>query len=504
MFTEKDLAILKKKNISLEKAQWQIEQFKNGVAPIKLSAAATPENGITIIEKTSTYIQLFDRSEIKVTKFVPASGAASRMFKTLFEFRDVWKENGSNDITQSEFLISFFEGIKKFAFYPDLDKILNSQGGMERLLAQKEYGLIVDTLLSEDKLAYGVLPKGLLKFHFYAGNIGRTPFEEHLVEGAKYSKSKDGIVYLHFTVSPEHIDLFKQLKDSVVPKYEDMYSVKYDISFSVQKSSTDTIAVTPANTPFYDKDGDIFFRPGGHGALIENLNELDSDIVFIKNIDNVVPEKKLEGTVEMKKALAGLLLSTQEKVFSILQKLENNATAAVNNEAIELLKNIFCRTLNIEDGLSEKERAELLFTSLNRPLRVCGMVKNSGEPGGGPFLVIDNDGQTSPQVVESSQIDLKNAEQESIFRNSTHFNPVDLVCAVKNYKGEAFDLTDFVDNSTCFISSKSKDGKDLKALELPGLWNGAMAGWNSIFVEVPARTFTPVKTVNDLLRDAHQ
>lgn len=504
MFTEKDLETLEAKGIGIDKAEWQIQQFNDGVAPINLVSAATPSNGITIIEDKSLLISKFKNADIKVTKFVPASGAASRMFKDLFEFRDAWLEIPETSIDGSPFLTQFFSEIKKFAFYPDLDKLLKKQGGIERFLAEKKYGVIVDALLSNDGLAYGSLPKGLLKFHFYAGNVGRTPFEEHLVEGAKYASNKAGDVYLHFTVSPEHIPLFNELKDNIVGKYEDMYRVKFNISFSVQKSSTDTLAVTPENTPFYDEDGSIFFRPGGHGALIENLNDLDADIVFIKNIDNVVPEKKINGTVETKQALGGLLLQVQAEVFEIIKKLEEDPTAQ-NIEAAEIiLKDTFCRTINFDKCIDESEKAKQLINALNKPLRICGMVKNEGEPGGGPFLIKGADESISPQIVESSQIDLENSEQEQIFKQSTHFNPVDLVCAIKNYKGEVFDLLEFVDKATCFISKKSKNGKDLKALELPGLWNGAMAGWNSIFVEVPPRTFTPVKTVNDLLRDSHQ
>jgi hypothetical protein len=436
---------------------------------------------------------------------VPASGAASRMFKDLFEFRDSCTDKNAIDFSKNEVIADFFKNIRKFAFHKDLDTLLKEQGGVDRLIVGKEYLLVLNTLLNDEGLSYGTLPKGLLKFHYYAGNIGRTPFEEHLVEGAKYAKSENGNVAIHFTVSPEHLELFEALKEKVIDKYEGLYQVKYTITYSIQKLSTDTIAVNPDNTPFYDEDGTILFRPGGHGALIENLNEIDSDIIFIKNIDNVVPEKRLERTVSIKQALAGLLVETQNKIFSFCEKLVTNATDDLLEEALHYIEHTLCISGPFfhEDAVFE-EKVKEVFNRLNRPLRICGMVKNVGEPGGGPFLVKDSLGFITPQVVESSQVNDADAKQVEIFNSATHFNPVDLVCGVKDYKGNKFNLKDFVDESTCFISKKSKNGKDLKALELPGLWNGAMAGWNTIFVEVSINTFSPVKTVNDLLREAHQ
>jgi hypothetical protein len=500
MFSEKDLQLLAEKGIDIEKANWQLEQFRKGVAPIKLHAPATPEKGIKVLENPGSYAELFSKMELKVTKFVPASGAASRMFKALFEFKEALNNDPDAPIEGDDFISKFFQQIKKFAFYSDLDQVLKEEGGMERVMAEKKYKLVLDTLLDESGLNYGNLPKGLLKFHFYAGNIGRTPFEEHLVEGAKYAMSKGEVVNLHFTVSPEHVQLFKALLETVVSKYEDMYRVKYQVSFSVQKPSTDTLAVNPDNTPFYNNDGNIFFRPGGHGALIENLNDLDSDVIFIKNIDNVVPEKRLDSTILMKKAIAGVLLETQKDIFRFCRQLEDDPNENIVAEALEFLEGTLCLTLPD----IHRNNPQMILSLLNRPLRVCGMVKNEGEPGGGPFLVINHEGSVSPQVVESSQVDSKNSDQMQILQGATHFNPVDLVCAVKDYKGNKFDLTSFVDEKTCFISKKSKNGKDLKALELPGLWNGAMAHWNTIFVEVPINTFNPVKTVNDLLRESHQ
>ena len=362
----------------------------------------------------------------------------------------------------------------------------------------------IATLLGEEGLSYGKLPKGLLKFHKYEDGA-RTPVEEHLVEGALYAGGKNGQVNVHFTVSPEHRPLFEALVAKVAPKYEKKFGVKYSVSFSEQKASTDTVAANPDNTPFRGKDGKILFRPGGHGALIENLNDLDADVIFIKNIDNVVPDRLKGETVEYKKLIAGVLVSKQKKAFQYLELLESGKyTHAQLEEIIRFLRDeLSCRNPELKD-LEDAELAIYLKKKLNRPMRVCGMVKNVGEPGGGPFLAYNQDGTISLQILESSQIDKNNTEYLQMFQNGTHFNPVDLVCAVKDYKGNKFDLTKYVDHQTGFISSKSKDGKELKALELPGLWNGAMSDWNTIFVEVSLGTFNPVKTVNDLLRPQHQ
>lgn len=503
MFKEQDNKLLKSKNISIEKALWQIEQFKKGIEPIKLVKEATTDKEVVKLDNFEEYIKLYDNAEIKVVKFVPASGAASRMFKDLFEFKEALDKNPDLKIEEYPSIKKFFDNIRKFAFYTRLDKELKNQGGVERLMNGKKYSEILSGLLSNEGLNYGQLPKGLLNFHFYAGGVARTPFEEHLEEGAKYASNNGKTVKLHFTVSPEHMSEFTKHKENVVKKYQDLYNVKYSIDFSIQKPSTDTIAVTTENTPFYDENDNLLFRPGGHGALIENLNDIDADIVFIKNIDNVVPEKRLASTIKYKKALAGYLLEAQKQVFNTIKELQEKPDKETIQEAIDLLQNTF--NINADYlNVPTPELLEVLIERLNRPLRVCGVVKNDGEPGGGPFLIEDKNGIVSPQIVESSQVNLDNSEQNEIFNKSTHFNPVDLVCAVKNYKGEKFELTNYIDYDTGFISTKSKNGRELKALELPGLWNGAMAGWNTIFIEVSVDTFNPVKTINDLLREAHQ
>lgn len=495
MLTQEDKLYLSQKGISEEKLNAQLECFKTGFPWLKLASAASAGNGITIPSEAERkdYLAAWDeylKGEGKVLKFVPASGAASRMFKNLFEFLD--------NEEKTDFISKFESSLNQFAFIDDLKEAIAKNGGKDDLKTS------IATLLGEEGLSYGKLPKGLLKFHKYEDGA-RTPVEEHLVEGALYAGGKNGDVNVHFTVSPEHRPLFEALVKKVSPKYEEKFGVKYAIGFSEQKSSTDTVAANPDNTPFRGKDGKILFRPGGHGALIENLNELAADIIFIKNIDNVVPDRLKAETVEYKKLIAGVLVSKQKKAFEYLELLDSGKyTHAELEEIIRFLRDeLSCRNPKLKD-LEDAELAIYLKSKLNRPMRVCGMVKNVGEPGGGPFLAYNQDGTISLQILESSQIDTNNAEYLQMFNNGTHFNPVDLVCAVKDYKGNKFDLTKHVDSLTGFISSKSKDGKELKALELPGLWNGAMSDWNTIFVEVSLGTFNPVKTVNDLLREQHQ
>ena len=347
---------------------------------------------------------------------------------------------------------------------------------------------------------YGQKPKGVLTFHKYEKEF-RTAFEEHLYEGAFHSKTIENKVNIHFTISPEHSDLFNAIMESKVQQLENKFKVKFDISFSYQKPSTDMVAVDLNNDLFREPDGSLVFRPGGHGALIENLNDLDADIIFIKNIDNVVPDRLKDVTIEYKKALAGVLLSFQQMIFDYIEVLTKEGN---KDEILFEIEHFIREELCYQIEGDNKKDKDTMLEILNRPLRVCGMVKNEGEPGGGPFWVKHQEDTTDLQIVESSQIDTNNHEQISILKSSTHFNPVDLVCATKDYKGNKFNLLNYRDSNTGFISKKSKDGRDLKAQELPGLWNGAMANWNTIFVEVPIITFNPVKTVNDLLREEHQ
>ena len=515
MLTQQDLKQIQSKGIDLETFEEQIENFKRGFPFIDLVAPATLDDGIKIfneteikgLEKTYNY-EAPDRS---VLKFVPASGAASRMFKHLFTFRE--QLNGTEDdrklLEQDKGFNSvyhFFSHLPDFAFYQELSDALQKEDyNIEAELANGNYGLILDYLLLEKGLNYANLPKALLRFHRYENDQPRMPFEEHMVEATNYCRDNDDRAAVHFTISPEHADRFISDINLVKDKYEKLFDITYELTFSIQKSSTDTIAVDVNNKPFRDDANRFVFRPGGHGALIENLNDRQGDIIFIKNIDNVIPDRLKEVTFRYKKAIGGYLIKMQDKIFQYLELLETGK--AYENELNEIEK--FCiQSLSMKFPaeyltMNRSEKGEYLFNKLNRPIRVCGMVKNDGEPGGGPFWVRNSDGEVSLQIVESSQIDFNNDEQKKIFSQSTHFNPVDLVCGVRNYLNECFDLHDFIDYSTGFISVKSMFGKPLKAQELPGLWNGAMAEWITIFVEVPLITFNPVKTINDLLREEH-
>lgn len=497
MFQTKDIELLNQKGITEQQIESQLEDFKKGFPFLRLHSAASIGNGIiaTDDDEKAEYInawQAYKDQGHKVVKFVPASGAASRMFKDVFAFIDADYLTPSTDFEKQ-----YFDGIHQFAFFDELNTIDN----VDELLSKGNYKQVASDMLHG--LNYGKLPKGMLLFHKYPDGP-RTPMEEHLVEGALYAQS-NGEVNLHFTVSAEHLELFKKKVQDKESYYSNKFGVKFNITFSVQKPSTDTIAATLNNKPFRDSEGNLVFRPGGHGALIENLNDIDADVIFIKNIDNVVPDRLKPTTVEYKNLLAGILVEKQNKTFNYLRLLDQGTPTDEQIKEIEsfLETELCCKPAYGYDETPES-LIQYLRTKLNRPLRVCGVVKNVGEPGGGPFLAYNQDRTISLQILESSQIDKNNAEYMKMFTCGTHFNPVDLVCAVKDYQGNAFHLPDYVDHNTAFISSKSKDGKELKALELPGLWNGAMSDWNTIFVEVPLITFNPVKTVNDLLRAQHQ
>ncbi len=494
-----DIVKLREKNFRVDQLEEELQCFETGFAFLPLDGAATPGNGIKICGKDevealcAAWDEYAAQDNHQVVKFVPASGAASRMFKDLFAFL-----SGGSDVPQTDFEKKFFDNITRFAFYDDLDASCQKLHGMSiaQLMDAGRYKDVVAALLNKEGLGYGQKPKGLLKFHAYDQG-SRTPVEEHLVEGALYARDGKGRARLHFTVSAEHQELFEQLLAQRLPQAEASLNTQFEVTMSQQKASTDTIAVTPQNEIFRTDDGRMLFRPGGHGALIENLSAIDADIVFIKNIDNVVPDRLKGDTVTYKKLLAGLAVTLQYRVFGCLQALEaSNPDATMLQEIKSFLQNEF--------GIKNlKGTVEELKAKLNRPLRVCAMVKNVGEPGGGPFRAYNPDGTVSLQILESSQIDMADPKAADMFRNGTHFNPVDLVCAIKDYKGKPFDLTKYVDKATGFISSKSKDGRELKALERPGLWNGAMSDWLTVFVEVPLTTFNPVKTVNDLLRPEH-
>ncbi|MBI5541418.1 MAG: DUF4301 family protein [Bacteroidia bacterium] len=509
MFTKEDLNQMKQLGINPKVAEKQIEFFKSGFPFVELDRPAIDKDGIKVFseKEIAELTKLYDKNteNENIVKFVPASGAATRMFKDLFSFMDEW--TGSVDIENDKkfsMVLEFFEKLPQFAFYNELSEVLKKEYNLniEEEFKQDNYISIISALLTQKGLNYSNLPKALLSFHSYKNEV-RTSFEEHLAEGAKYAVSANNNVNIHFTVTPEHLAIFKALVKKVQSKYEKLFNVIFHISYSIQKSSTDTIAVKLDNEPFRSADKKLLFRPGGHGALIENLNEIDASIIFIKNIDNVVPDHLKKQTVIYKKTIGGLLIKVRDQIFDFLLRI-NNGENSDNfvKEICQFYKKYFFVELKISKDKSKI--LEEIKSILNRPIRICGMVKNLGEPGGGPYWVKSANGNSSLQIIESSQIDYSNKIQLDTFKKASHFNPVDLVCAVKDFNGKKFNLTEFIDPDTGFISKKSKDGMDLKALELPGLWNGAMAYWNTIFVEVPIITFNPVKTVNDLLRNEHQ
>ncbi len=513
-FTEKDIQQIKSKNLTTEKVNAQIQLFKTGVPFVNLKDAANIGNGILKFSEAEKKeaIAFFEkkRNHKTILKFVPASGAATRMFKFLFQF--IQEYNGDEESVNSYInrnkaseLSLFLVGVEKFPFYTEvLAKVKKRLPDFNMLSQDKKKLEFIKTILETDKLNYGFYPKGLLPFHQYKDHVS-TAFEEHLFEAALYASSNNE-ADLHFTISEIHKHIFDEEFKRIEKIVEAKTKTKFNISFSYQCQSTDTIAVTPKNDAFREDNNDLLFRPSGHGALLNNLNQLDADVIFIKNIDNIVVSKYEREVAESKKMLGGLLMKLQEQAFVYLEKLEeNNLSEAELITIAEFLKNELHVVINIEfEKYSKTYQIEYLKEKLNRPIRVCGMVKNEGEPGGGPFWVKDESGNVSLQIVESAQIDKKNKTQKKILKNATHFNPVDLVCGIKNYKDEKFDLNQYVDPKTAFITMKTKTGKDLKALELPGLWNGSMAHWNTIFVEVPLITFNPVKTVTDLLKAAHQ
>lgn len=517
-FTQQDLKQIEDHGLTLPEVKRQLDLF-NGPRPfLKLTGPCTVGDGIRTLdrERMEALSALYEREGPgrRCVKFVPASGAASRMFKVLLRYyhqdgeitmRAVSEEASAGSKDAEQFL-AFAQGLKNFAFFRDLESILADNGlSVDSLLEQGRFRDILRFLLTDEGLDYASLPKGLLKFHEYSGG-SRTAFEEHLVEATAYAADRHGRCVLSFTVSQEHMDRFNTSLRKARGIYEERYGVQYDVTFSLQDPSTETLAVDLENRPFRREDGRLLFRPGGHGALLKNLNHLDGDIIFIKNIDNVVPDHLKPETFAWKKIAAGCLIGVQRQIFAYMERL---ASEDVHSRMLDAASDFLEKDLLVPVPAhlrrrSPEERRAYLMERLDRPVRVCGMVKNVGEPGGGPFWVEDAAGRRSLQIVETAQIDFDAADQREIFETSTHFNPVDLVCGVRDWQGRPFDLNRFVDPRAVFISQKSKDGKELKALEHPGLWNGAMSGWITLFVEVPGITFNPVKTVNDLLRGEHQ
>ena len=506
MLNEKDLQQLENKGITADKLEAQIKRFENGFPQLRIHSVATVGNGIMRLNEKDInhYIKLWRQSQqdgVTIEKFVPASGAASRMFKNMFAFM-----TSGRTAPETDFEKQYFDNINHFAFFSSLNKSceLLYKDSIPQLIQNGKYVEIVKAMLEKEGLNYGFLPKALLLFHKASGGDVHTSLEEHLEEGAQYAANGKREVNIHFTVSPEHRKEFEKVLKAKVPMMEQVWGVKYNVTMSEQKQSTDTIAVNLDNTPYRDGDGNLFFRPAGHGALLENLNERDADVVFVKNIDNVVPLRLRNATVRYKKAIGGYLIDVQRAIAKHLLTLDKGANANELKNILKFVENRLCTRNEATDGMDEKQLAEYLRGKLNRPIRVCGMVLNEGEPGGGPYLAYNADGSYSPQILEAAQIDQNDPAAARLMKSGTHFNPVDLVCYIKDYKGKKFDLKQFVDQETGLISMKSTGGVDIKALELPGLWNGSMSDWNTVFVEVPIETFNPVKTVNDLLRPQHQ
>jgi hypothetical protein len=493
ILTENDIAQLHQRGINAADLVALIHQFTQDTLPVHLEKPCIKGDGILVLSATDChrfqrrYEQLMPSK--RVVKFVPASGAASRMFKHLFNY----SPNLTTDLVE-EFILNF----DRFPFlYALREAMKNEEVDLDQCVRNNDWSTIFSYILSEDGLGYASAPKGMVLFHLYSDGA-RTAFEEHLHEAMGYAKEFLGVCRLHFTVpapQKEAVEHFLRKKAAAF-RFEE-----FDLSFSVQSENTDMIALDRNNEPLRHSDGTLIFRPAGHGALIHNLEASEADLIFIKNIDNVTTDEMRDETIFYKKVIGGLLLDVQQAIHALLDELEQN-TPGILQRAVEFVREWFQPSLPL--GLSEEQLRHYMVQRLNRPLRVCGMVRNEGEPGGGPFWVRMEDGSLSKQIVERSQIDPHNVEQSLVFENSTHFNPVDIVCALRDRHGRPYVLNNYIDHSTGFVTEKFVEGKVIKALELPGLWNGAMALWNTIFVEVPVSTFTPVKTVNDLLRPGHQ
>jgi len=505
-----------KLDIPVETIIEQIETFEKGIAPVRIIRACTVDDGIRIIpeEQHNSYFNLFQNAvdNERIIKFVPSSGAASRMFKKLQSvltnsktIRKELKTVADSGDEESSSVLEFINNLEHFAFYDDLkNKMMNAGLNLEQMIEKGEYKEILKFTLHPIGLGYAGKPKGSIKFHNYPEGA-RTAFEEHLIEALNYTKRKDGSAHIHFTISKEHEELVKSIIDPLIKKYS-KEGKQIEVSYSFQKTATNTAAATTDNKPFRDKDGKIVFRPGGHGALLSNLNDMQADIIVIKNIDNLVTDHLREETYKYKKLLIGYLVELHSKLSTYLAKLlEKN----ISDELLKGIKNFIKNDLELQvaeeyKSMSSDNKRDYLFRLMNRPIRVCGMVKKEEHPGGGPFWVQEKNGDVTKQVVETTQIDLSDKEQLDILESATHFSPVDFICCVRDYKNNPFDLYQFSDKDSGLITIKSKDGKELKALELPGLWNGGMANWITVFVEVPKITFNPVKEVNDLLKIEHQ
>ncbi len=505
MLTEKDIEQIEKHGLNINQVYGQLEIFRRGIPFADIVTTASAGNGIQLLsldeQKRLDDFYESKKDNLDIVKFVPASGAATRMFQFLHEFLDNYdpKSELFRDYVKkfpNTNLVTFFNSTQDFAFtnlvrkkirenYPDYKKSTKGQ----------RYYYFAKAMMDEEGLDYGNIPKGLIPFHKYI-KYATTAFEEQLYEAAYYAAVGDD-VYTHFTFSEKHLPYFREKYESIIKRVSRQTKKTFHISYSFQKKETDTLAVTPENLPYRDATGNLVFRPSGHGALLENLNDVNADIVFVKNIDNVAAREYIDKIAFHKKVLAGKLLQLQGKIFRYIKELENE----VSSDLVKEIHSFIWNDLNVKD-IPQGVSATREF--LNRPLRVCGVVKNTGASGGGPFWVKDEAGVSSLQIVEKSQIDLKDKHHIAVINEATHFNPVDLVCGLRDYMGNKFDLTLYANPNTGFIAKKYENGKPIKALELPGLWNGAMDNWNTVFIEVPIITFNPVKSVNDLLKKEHR
>jgi hypothetical protein len=504
MFSTSQIKQIDEHGLNIEAVQEQIEEFKTGFPFAKLIAPATEDEGIEVLhpKQIAAFVAEFDSRAIDYTiaKFVPASGAATRMFKELYRAIELLKTDSNSQLPNS--VVAFFDQIHQFAFSEQLNAVL-PQKNLAELCQNKQYLPVLEALLGDNGLNYGEKPKAFIHFHRYA-TVVRTALDEQIYEGLQHAVGFENTIHVHFTISPEHEEEFKHIVDSLSNNIET--DVQLKITHSFQQKSTDTIAVDTNNVAICDKDNNLVFRPGGHGALLQNLNAIEEELVFLKNIDNIVPDSLREETILYKKAIAGMLIQIVDNVHGFLTMLDDGNVEIDDLDAMlkYASEKLFIQIPEWLADSEELEKIDFLYQIFNRPIRVCGMVKNEGEPGGGPFFVENADGDVSLQIVESSQVNMNDDAQKAIFKDSTHFNPVDLVCYLRNFEGEKFDLNDFIDTSTGFIAKKSLAGQDIKAMELPGLWNGAMADWITVFVEVPLGTFNPVKEINDLLRPSHR
>jgi hypothetical protein len=499
LFTQNDLRRIKKLGLTTCDVAKQMESYRHGSNYLKLNRSCAINDGILSIQKSAMdeLVKFYEREagKFRLLKFVPASGAASRMFAGWFSAM----EAGGFDSTALN--QSFLRNLKKYPFYSPIKQNKRASEFIE----QKNIKNLLDYILSAKGLNFGWLPKALIPFHLYQEGEARTALEEHLFEAAQYVRGADDVCHLHFTISQEHKKNVAERIKAVKSKYEDFYRIKYKISLSVQSLSTNMLAVDENNLFLRDAAGNLIFRPGGHGSLLTNLQNLDADFIFIKNIDNIAPEKLLRKILPYKKMLGGLALRIQQEIFALLRLMENDE---IDSWQIEEIKS-YCSRINIifprsMSQQSLKQQKQIIFSSLNRPLRVCAMVRNEGEPGGAPFWVEERDGSQTLQIVESGHVDKNNPKQMKVWSAAQYFNPVDMVCCTKNYRGQKFNLNSYVNPEAYLITMKNEKGRSLKALESPGLWNGGMAYWNTIFVELPIIVFNPVKTVNDLLRPEHK